>query len=275
MHIRSSLARRTVLLGALLVSSGLVCSWIFSPGPASAASTPAYRWMFENWSLSHLSWLARQHARIPPSMVMSEITPLTTGWHDGLYLNAEHYERITTCAGYTGHYRTPCLSLTDNPPPAGTYAILDLESWTLTPSYEYTHQCATTRQAISIIRAHGAIPVIYLSWTGYLLRCAARALLGGPGVIHLGGQSSEASLPTFTASLTAMKATVVAVNPAVQFSFGVSTRLKYNATAWRMHRAWQAGLKILGPNAWCWVNVIPDKPGSYQMADRMFLYIYG
>jgi hypothetical protein len=232
------------------------------------------RWIIEQTQLVRLplTWQQRITAA-NGSIIMAD----TAADFEQNGSNAEHYTTVAPCTQLMmeATYVAKCLSLQNAPPPAGTYALYDNESWKLTPASEYDAPCQAAREAADLIRGSAATPVISIRMdTRYHVECAAMAT-GDNGILHIGFQSYENDLAAYMGKIRQTARWARAALPGITVSFGVSTNPKYNATAWKMWQAWLAATSYLGITAPCWLNIVPVKDTEVTMAARFLGHVYG
>lgn len=247
------------VLAALLTALGI----LLVPALQAAATTDTHpTWMVEQSQLPGLGPYASAVSK-------AGLVELSEG---GAVTGAEHYSSIAPCTE-RGTYQMPCNSLTTNPPAAGSVAAYDPEKWKITPASEYANVCASWRTAAGLIRAAGAIPAASLPLTtSWQARCSAR-YAGDGGWVLLGQQNLEAHPRAYLAALNRLWQATKGQAQHLHYVFGLSTRLAYHASPWRIYQAWR--LVHAAHPAWtCWLNVIYFD-GSQWKASRVLSYIYG
>lgn len=254
---------RVCVLACVFASAGLAAIAPFAAAPAASASTLNPAWTVEQSQMQYL-YPYRSDVRAAGLVELSE---------GGAVTGAEHYTRIASCNGWRGPYQMPCNSLTDHPPAAGSIALYDPESWSLTPSSEYADPCASWRKAAGMIRPHGAVPAVYLPYrNNWQERCAG--LYAGPGGwVFMGQQQQEQDTSSYVAKLNQIYTAAHTQAAGLHFSFALSTRAKYGASVWRMWHDWST-VRAAHPHWNCWLNVI-TYDGSQWKARQFLARIYG
>jgi hypothetical protein len=227
----------------------------------SVAAATGHHWIIE-WSRRQLLDAAHGAMVTAPSLVVMAQHVRQMAQADG-----QQYTAVGRCTTSVTLGGTPCFSLSSHPPAPGTYALVDLEHWQLTPRHELDHFCYFLEKAARIIRAHDAYAIFTTggqSLWQHRAACAARwavwASPHGDGTVHIQSQPYEDDLATFMHVIQENTLWARAAAPRVHLSFGVSTNQRYLPSAQSMYAAWKAAEAYLSQSEYaprCWLNIIP------------------